>query len=387
MKADTDSSAAAARWAIYWLLIALAAGQITGRILAVNSVDLSRLQVYRIEAELAQSQSQLTAAGLQGDELTTQLAQRRTELEAQLNLERPFLSSNDRSRWLTIRALVEDGTYAIDQIVTDPQQHRRWNTIDMVKHQRWGQPHLYSSKPTLLPTLLAGEYWLVRQLTGWTLADQPFEVVRLMLITINVLPLIVLFACLAGVAERLGHSDWGRIYVLAVATCGTFLSTFAVALNNHLLAAITAGIALYAAVRIWYEPQPSGWLFATAGFFAALTAAIELPAVIFLGLLGAALLWKAPRPALRWGLPPALLVVVAALGTNYAAHKTVLPPYWYRTVGKDYRTGNWYNYDYQVGDRVVESYWRRDPASLERRSRIDRGEDSPATYALHCLVG
>ncbi|MDH3718904.1 MAG: hypothetical protein OES79_12355, partial [Planctomycetota bacterium] len=198
MNGDADHSGAPLRWAIYWLLIALAAGQMTGRILAVNSVDLNKLQAYRVNVELNKTRGKLTEQGFADDPLKEKLARRRAELEAKLQVERPFLSSNDRSRWLTIRALVEDGTYAIDQIVTDPAQHRRWNTIDMVKHDQWGEPHLYSSKPTLLPTLLAGEYWLVRQLTGWTLAEQPFEVVRLMLITINVLPMIVLFVCIAA---------------------------------------------------------------------------------------------------------------------------------------------------------------------------------------------
>ncbi len=387
MNKDAAHPGAPLRWSIYGLLIALAAGQMTGRILAVNSVDLNKLQRYRIEIELSKSGAEWQRQGLAEDQLEKKLARRRAELETQLRWERPFLSSNDRSRWLTIRALVEDGTYAIDQIVTDPQQHRRWNTIDMVKHQQWGEPHLYSSKPTLLPTLLAGEYWLVRKLTGWTLAEQPFEVVRLMLITINVLPMVALFVCIAAVAERLASSDWGRIFVMAVATFGTFLSTFAVVLNNHLIAAVCVGIALYAAVRIWHDKQRSGWLFATAGVFAALSAAVELPAVTFLGLLGLFLLWKEPRQTVCWGLPAALIVVLAAVGTNYAAHKTVLPPYWHREVGKEYRDGNWYNYDYRVGDRVVESYWKRDQQSLQRRSIIDRGEASPGWYAVHCLVG
>ncbi len=43
---------------------------------------------------------------------------------------RPFLSANDRSRWDTVRALVEHGTYAIDDVIREPG----WDTIDMVKH-------------------------------------------------------------------------------------------------------------------------------------------------------------------------------------------------------------------------------------------------------------
>src|SRR4051812_46919356 len=71
----------------------------------------------------------------------------------------PFLSANDRSRWATIRALGDDGTYVIDKIVFDTRGRpvRGWQTIDMVRHRGGdGQEHYYSSKPTLLTTLLAG---------------------------------------------------------------------------------------------------------------------------------------------------------------------------------------------------------------------------------------
>ena len=50
--------------------------------------------------------------------------------------QRPFLSGNDRSRWDTIRALVEHGTYAIDDIVAEPN----WDTIDMVQHRGARRP-------------------------------------------------------------------------------------------------------------------------------------------------------------------------------------------------------------------------------------------------------
>ena len=69
----------------------------------------------------------------------------------------PFLSANDRSRWCTIRALVDEGVYQIDSMIdaSDPN----WKTIDLVRHRGAdGKQHYYSSKPPLLPTLLAGEY-------------------------------------------------------------------------------------------------------------------------------------------------------------------------------------------------------------------------------------
>ena len=71
-----------------------------------------------------------------------------------------------------------------------------------------------------------------------------------MLFTVNILPLMLMYFLLARLAERFGTTDWGRIFVMAAATLGTLLTTFAVVLNNHIVAAVSAAIALYAFVRI-----------------------------------------------------------------------------------------------------------------------------------------
>ena len=77
--------------------------------------------------------------------------------------------------------------YAVDKALETPG----WDTIDMVKH---GLPdeefdpadpysgYLYSSKPTLLPTLMAGVYWVWLRVTGLSLRDHPFLVARVLLV-------------------------------------------------------------------------------------------------------------------------------------------------------------------------------------------------------------
>jgi hypothetical protein len=276
--------------------------------------------------------------------------------------------------------LVEHGTYAIDDIVSQPN----WDTIDMVKHRgRDGEPHLYSSKPALFPTLMAAEYWLIHQLTGWTLGTHPYAVGRLMLVTINVIPLAIAFVFLGKLVERLGASDWGRLFVMSAAAFGTFLTTFAVVINNHVIAAVCVTLSLYFTVRIWYDGERRLRDFALAGLFAALTASNELPALAWFALNGAALLWKAPRQTLMAYVPAALLVTAAHLGADYAAHGTVKPAYAHRAEGKDWESGNWYNYTYLRGKREITSYW----ATREGKSKVDQGEDSSLTYTLHVLVG
>jgi hypothetical protein len=250
-----------------------------------------------------------------------------------------MLSANDRSRWATIRSLVDHGTYALDDVVfRDARQQKRdneWYSIDMVRHRGGdGREHFYSSKPPLLATLLAGEYWLIQRTTGATLAEQPFYVMRVMLVLNNVLPLALYFVLLAGLVERCGQTDWGRLFVMAAAVFGTFLTTFAVTLNNHLPAAISVAVAVFAAWPIWYGERPRWPSFALSGFFAAFATANELPALSFAVFLFAALCWKAPRPTLLIFVPAALVVVLASCLTNYIAHDSWRPPYAHRRNGE-----------------------------------------------------
>ena len=248
-----------------------------------------------------------------------------------------MLSANDRSRWCTVRSLVEHGTYAIDAVILndDGSRNREWYTIDMVRHRGPdGRQHYYSSKPPLFPTLLAGQYWLIRAFTGASLEHNPHYVQRLMLLTTNVLPLLIYFFLLAGMVERLGRTDWGRVFVVAAATWGTFLTTFGVTINNHLPAAISVFIASFAVLKILRDGDQRLGYFALAGGFAAFAVANELPALSFLALLGGILLWQAPRKTCLAFVPAAALVAAGFFGTNYLAHQDWRPPYVHRGDGR-----------------------------------------------------
>jgi hypothetical protein len=75
--------------------------------------------------------------------------------------------------------------------------------------------------------------------------------------------------------------------------------------------------------------------------------------------------------------------VAAQLGADYAAHGTIKPAYGHRAAGKDWESGNWYNYTYMRGKREIESYW----ATREKKSKVDQGEESLSKYAFHVLIG
>jgi hypothetical protein len=371
--ADSNSQL---RWSIYWLLIFISAGTMLGRILAVDSVDriaLEKDRTAKVAADLQQKRKSLVAQGVSGEKLQQELDRCEKRWREHAALMRPFLSANDRSRWCTVRALVEDdmrvegAPYAIDKVIKE----RNWDTIDMVYHGG----HYYSSKPTLLPTMMAAVYWPIYRCTGATLGTHPYEIGRFMLVLFNVVPLLIGFVLLAGLVERFGASDWGRIFVMAAAAFGTFLTTFAIVINNHLPAAVCAVAALYPVARIVFDRERRLRYFVLAGLFGGLAAVNEFPAASLLAVVTLAVLWKSPRQTLLGFAPAVALVAVAFFGTNWIAHQSLKPAYMHQS-GND----NWYDYSVERDGRKIDSYWRN-PTGL------DRGESSRAVYAFNVLVG
>jgi len=279
-------------------------------------------------------------------------------------------SVNDQSRWATIRALVETGRYAIGhRVVTGGGRYRDrgiisqpgWGTVDVVMHPQTRQ--FYSSKPTLLPTLLAGEYWVLRNVFGLNLSRNRLAVSRTILLTINLLPFVFYLLLFGRLADRLGTTDWGRLFVLATAGFGTFVSAFLPSLNNHTVAATGALFALYHCLIIQIDGDRSRWRFVLAGLFAGWTMCNELPAAALAAALGLWLLSVQPRGALQYALPAMLLPVAGYLLTQYLATGTIVPTYaresWYRFAG---------------------SYWHN-PVG------IDLADEPKLLYAFNLLVG
>jgi hypothetical protein len=295
----------------------------------------------------------------------------------------PTLGANDRSRWLTVRALVDEGTYAIGYRDTDPQTgayHDRglatqsgWYTNDKVLRPdiRDNTQAFYSSKPPLLSTILAGEYWLLKKALGWSMTTHPRLVVRTILLTVNAVPFFIYLALLARLAARYGASDWGRLFVVAAAGFATFVTAFSVTLNNHTVAAWSCLFALYAALSIYDGEGPVG-AYLLAGFFAGFTACNELPATCFAVFLGIVLARKSIWRTAFLFVPGLLVPAAAFLLTNYLALGRLTPAY--SEVG-----GPWYDY--------AGSYWQHVPGLIHRGIDWASQRESRAVYAFHMLFG
>jgi hypothetical protein len=304
----------------------------------------------------------------------------------------PTFGSNDRSRWATVRALVDEGTYVVGKRYPgrrDPKAYHDsgiifedgWQSVDKVLNPDPEKREFYSSKPPLLQTLVAGLYWLLKTLFGWTLADDPFAVVRTILVLINLLPFVVYLALLWRLLDRCGGSDWAVWFVLAAACFATLMTPFLITFNNHTVATCCVVFALYAAWPLLQVPfrraplaaRHCGLRLVLAGLFAAFTAANELPALAFTAALGFVLLCRLPWLTLAFYVPAALVVAVALLWTNYQAIGEF--GFAYDKFGTV-----WYEYE--------GSHWRK-PAPGEVKHGIDWASyhETRAEYALHVLAG
>jgi hypothetical protein len=294
----------------------------------------------------------------------------------------PLLSSNDTSRWATIRALVDEGTYVIGHrdpaLVTEENKYgdtgiifeSGWESVDKVMNPTTQE--FYSSKPPLIPTLLAGEYWVLKQTLGWSFEKSPGKVVRAILITVNVIPLFLYLWVLGLLAERLGVTDWSRFYMIIAAGFATMVSPFMMTLNNHTLGTFAVLFAIYAAVRIWESERPNvGW-FLLAGVCAGFAVTCELPALAFAGLLGLLLLWRWPGPALLAFAPATLLPIGVLVFTNYLALGEVLPAY--AKFGSE-----WYRYP--------GSHWLEDVGKVKGGIDFAKFKETKADYTFHLLLG
>ena len=265
----------------------------------------------------------------------------------------PVSSSNDKSRWSTVWSLNAGHGYVIDETP--------YPTIDKVKREG----HFYSSKPALLPTLIAGLVWAIGLVTGMTLPDNQGFIVRFVLVLINLLPFAWLLVLYSRLLQRLGFETSTVLYCLCAAGLGTYLTAYSVTLNNHTLAATATFFALYCFIRIAYEGQRDWKYFGICGLCAAWAVANEMLAFPLALILMVWLFRIAPKATAAWFLPPAVLVGSAFLLTLYLSTGGLLPYYWYFDTPL---------YQYEG------SYWNQP-------SGIDAADDPKWFYLFNLILG
>lgn len=229
---------------------------------------------------------------------------------------RSVLGQNDASRWDTVWSLINGKGYVIDDAP--------YPTIDKV----YRQPHFYSSKPALLPTVVAVVAGIASHLTGLPLAPGPdYWLIRITLLIINGVPFAVLVYAYGRWLTGLPCHDFAKCFCLYCAACGTYLTAYNITLNNHTVAAVGAFFALYLLLRILTGKSSHQFSFFLCGIFSSWTVASELIAWPFWLFVFWYLSKANKRKALQFFIPGALVVVAAFLVLTYLATGDCIPFY------------------------------------------------------------
>jgi hypothetical protein len=174
-------------------------------------------------------------------------------------------------------------------------------------------------------------------ITGKKLTEEPFLIGRTVMVVVNIIPLALWWIWLHRWLLTNVADYWSRFILLNIGLWGTFLTTFAATLNNHLHGALffTLSLTLAWAIRkAAISGNSQNWLtWIACGLCAGLTVACELPALAWAVALGAILaLIDVRKFLIGYGIGTAS-IAVAFLATNYWAHGDLRPPYSHRGVG------------------------------------------------------
>jgi hypothetical protein len=201
------------------------------------------------------------------------------------------MSDEEMSRWATVQALVEHQTFAIEG--TDFSNTRQKVKVADV---------YYSDQAPTQGLLLAGPYWVMYKL-GLRLHERPALVEYLLTMLAVTIPV----AAAAGMLYRMGRLfELRRPYRAGLALAvvlGSGMVSYATVLNPYAPAAalILGATAILVQVSLVRSPLRSGGFLTSAGFFAALAAAIDPPAVVFTILFMGVILVMRWRWSLRIG--------------------------------------------------------------------------------------
>ena len=185
------------------------------------------------------------------------------------------ISDNESARLATVQAIVERRSLVID----DSQFHVPRSNLIFVGSDR------YAAQPATMALLLSGAYWVMTKLGIDFASHGPTAMYVLTLLGVTI-PV----AASAGLVYRMARIfELGRPWRMGLGLAcvfGTGLISYATVLNAHAPAAVLVLCAAACLIHVLRSPFPrqnAPWLM-VAGFCAALAAAIDPPAILFLAL-------------------------------------------------------------------------------------------------------
>jgi hypothetical protein len=261
-------------------------------------------------------------------------------------------NANTGSRYATVEALIDHGTYAIERT-----RYRR--TIDKVKVG----DHFYSSKPPLLPTATAGVYWVYQKLTGHTFVTHESQVVWFCSLITGALPHLLMLIYFFRFLRRWVASELAVLVGMFAIGFASLTTAYATTLNNHTVSATLAVIGFYYAYQAVHAPERGRKPWILSGVCLGLLPGVDIPASAVSAAIGIYLLVADRRKTLTWFALGALPGLVLHFALTYASTGSLVPAYMRKEL-----------YAYPG------SYWLR-PAG------IDALQEPKWLYAFNTLLG
>ncbi len=263
--------------------------------------------------------------------------------------------TNPGSRYATVEALIDHGTYFIDE--TPYYKQKR---MDMVKIGN----HYYSSKPPLLPTFTAGIYWFYKNTTGKNLKSHPKDVVRFCNRVVIGIPYVLLLIYISRLISLLVNRDEAVLATMLIACFAYTGFGYGRTLNNHIPAAAAALIGFYYACYLRRGPEVKTKHWCLSGICCGILPTLDLPSLLISLAIMIYLMTFNFRKTISLFLPIALIPLVIHIGLTYLATESILPIYLRKSV-----------YYYEGGHWLVNYYFRQE------------GKEPKYIYLFHMLIG
>jgi hypothetical protein len=261
-------------------------------------------------------------------------------------------NANTGSRYATIEALVDQGTWNIDKT-------NYVFTPDKVK----AKGHFVSSKPPLLPTYGAGVYFLLKKITGYNIADNEGIVVWVVGLFTGWLSHLVFLVYFYRLSRLLLVRQLA-ILILMAAACFAYLGVaYATAINNHSPGAALAIVGFYYAYRARHGLGGNS-AYLLAGFWLGVLPAIDLSSAAATAFLAVYLGTRDLKRTLLLYVPATFPGLGSQLLLAHSATGSWIPAY--ADTGLMQYAGSYFG---------------------GRRSGIDALNEPKAVYAFHVLLG
>lgn len=187
---------------------------------------------------------------------------------------RSRLSTNPRSRIITVERLVDAGTWAhITPTDTTPFEP----SIDVVKVG----DNIYSSKPPNYPLIMAGQSFLLKGLTGMNFYEHRVDYLRMLLILNQVLPYALMLFIAFLFMRDFTEDRWTLNFMLLALSIGLLPFGYAPSINNHTVSAVLFFISFFLVYRIIHKGQSQWWMYFLVGLLSGFAVTIELPGGVF----------------------------------------------------------------------------------------------------------